>query len=88
MTLQEMRESTKEFLTPEDVAGFIGCMAYSITAQAKDDPMCLGFAVSVIGTRVRIPRRAFLHWLRFGNAPVFAESVWEVVIDDHEVDTD
>ena len=88
MTLQEMRDSTKEFLTPEEVAGCIGCMPYSITSQAKEDATRLGFAVTVIGTRVRIPRRAFLHWVRFGNAPVFAESVREVADDDPEVDTD
>ena len=70
MTITEMQASEKEFLTPEEVAGGIGCLAYSITSQAKDNPARLGFAVNVIGTRVRIPRRAFLHWMQYGNAPV------------------
>ena len=73
MTLAEIKSSDKEFLNSEDVAECIGCMPYSITAQAKENPARLGFAVNVIGARVRIPRRAFLHWIQYGNAPVIAK---------------
>lgn len=72
MTIEEMRASQEEFLLPKDVAQVIGCKPYSINAQAQSDAAKLGFPVSVIGTRVLIPRRAFLHWLRYGGAPVMA----------------
>ena len=70
MTLQEIRESDKTFLFPEDIAEVLGCKPYSINLQAKDDPTKLGFAVTLIGTRVRIPRDAFIHWMQYGNSPV------------------
>lgn len=63
MTLSELQSSTKDFLIPEDVADLIGCKPYSINVQAKADPSKLGFPVSLIGTRVRIPRIGFLNWM-------------------------
>lgn len=68
MTLQEIRESDKDFLTPEEAAEVIGCKPYAINVQAKADPSKLGFPVCMIGTRVRIPRRGFLRWME-GGAP-------------------
>ena len=47
-------------------------MPYTINVQAKQDPSKLGFAVSILGTRVKIPRLAFIHWITYGNAPVTA----------------
>ena len=70
MTLQQIRESEKTFLAPSDVAEVLGCMPYSINLQVKEDPSKLGFATTLIGTRVRIPRAAFLHWLQYGNSPI------------------
>ena len=63
MTLEQIRKTEKEFLTPEDVRGVIGCGAYSINVQAHSDPGKLGFPVCVIGRRVRIPKEGFLNWL-------------------------
>jgi len=68
MTLSELQASTKEFLIPEDVADLIGCKPYSINVQAKADPSKLGFPVSLIGTRVKIPRLGFLYWMQYGTA--------------------
>ena len=67
MTLEQMRESPAEFLTPEDVAGVIGCKPYAINVQARADAAKLGFPVCMMGTRVRIPRRAFLRWMEYGS---------------------
>lgn len=67
MTLSELQSSTKDFLIPEDVADLIGCKPYSINVQAKADPSKLGFPVSLIGTRVKIPRLGFLHWMLYGS---------------------
>lgn len=70
MTFQEIQASDKDFLTPEDVREVVGCMPYSINIQAKEDASKLGFPVSQIGTRVKIPRLAFIHWMLYGNAPI------------------
>ena len=67
MTLEEIRDSDKPFLTPKDVSGVLGCHPYSINVQAKEDAKMLGFPVSVIGTRVRIPRIAFVRWMEGEN---------------------
>lgn len=63
MTLDEIRKSGKEFLTPKDVAGVLGCHPYSINVQAKEDIRKLGFPAALIGTRVRIPRIGFIRWM-------------------------
>ena len=63
MTLNEMRVSEKTMLTPEDVSEVLGCNGYAINLQCKEDPRKLGFPVCVLGTRVRIPRVAFIKWL-------------------------
>ena len=70
MTLAEMEMSEAEFLIPSEVAGILGCDQYAINVQAREDPSKLGFPVNVMGSRVRIPRRAFIHWLKYGNAPI------------------
>lgn len=66
MTYEEMLVSDKAFLRTEDVAEVLGCHPYSINAQAQQDPAKLGFPVCVTGTRVRIPRLGFLHWMQYG----------------------
>ena len=72
MTFQEIMESDKDFLVPADVAGVLKCDQYSINVQAKADPGKLGFPVCLMGVSVRRPRRAFVHWMLYGNAPVHA----------------
>ena len=69
MTLEEIKALDREMLIPADVAEVIGCEPYAINVQAKADASKLGFPVCVMGTRVRIPRRAFLNWMERGNAP-------------------
>ena len=63
MTLQEIRQSDKLFLIPTDICELLECQPYTINVQAQQDPRKLGFPVNVMGTRVRIPRVAFLRWL-------------------------
>lgn len=70
MTFEEIKESDKDFLTPEDVKQVLGIMPYTINLQAKEDPSKLGFAITMMGTRVKIPRRAFIHWMEYGNTPI------------------
>lgn len=63
-TLQEIEACPKTMLVPEDVAGYLGCDRYSINVAARTAPELLGFPVSYMGTRVRIPKEGFLRWAR------------------------
>lgn len=63
MTLDEIRNSTKEVLTPAEVAPVLGCDPQDIRVAAKQHPERLGFNVMVIGTRVKVPRLAFIRWM-------------------------
>lgn len=64
MTLDEIRASTKEMLTPADIAQIIGVDKYSISLQVKQDKETginsFPFPTIRIGTRTKIPRRAFI----------------------------
>lgn len=66
MTLDEIRSSTKEVLTPAGIAPVLGADPQNIRLHAKRNPERLGFHVSVIGTRVKVPRLAFIRWME-GN---------------------
>jgi len=63
MTLEEIRTSDKTFLSPTDIAPLLGCHPYSISLAARDFPESLGFPVTRIGTRTKIPRLAFLRFI-------------------------
>lgn len=63
MTLDEIRNSTKEVLTPADVAEVLQADPQDVRVAARQRPDLLGFPVSVIGTRTKIPRLGFLNWL-------------------------
>ena len=63
MTLEEMRVSNKVTVTPAEAAAVLGCSAQGLRMTAREDPLALGFPVSVIGTRVFIPRAPFVAWV-------------------------
>ena len=67
MTLTDIERTEREFLIPSDIAPLIGCDPQDIRAAAREHPELLGFHVCVIGTRVKIPRRAFLRWIYGGE---------------------
>lgn len=69
LTVDDIKKLPDEFLTPEQVSGVIGCMPYSLNLQAKEDITKLGFPACLIGTRLRVPRKAFIRWMEVGNAP-------------------
>lgn len=64
MTMQEIRNSTKDCLIPSDIAEVLGCDKYSINVQVKEDKKngtnSFPFPTILIGTRVKIPRLAFI----------------------------
>jgi len=63
-TLAEIEASEKTILCPQDVCGYLHCDAYSINLQAQRDPSVLGFPVIVTGSRVRIPKEAFVRFCK------------------------
>ena len=69
MTLDEIRAHTREYLIPREVAPLLGCDPYAINVAAKQCPERLGFNVCVVGTRVKIPRLAFIRWMEGQDAP-------------------
>ena len=67
MTLNEMRNIDREYLIPREVAPILGVDPQDIKVAAKQYPERLGFNVTVIGTRVKIPRLAFIRWMEGGR---------------------
>ena len=67
MTLSEIKQTDKLMLTPADVAPVLGCDPNGIRVTARTRPELLGFPVSVVGTRVKIPRIAFIKFIEGGN---------------------
>ncbi len=66
MTIEDIKKMSKEILTPNDVAPILECDPNVIRYQAAQDIKQLGFSASKIGTRVKIPRQAFIKWFE-GN---------------------
>ncbi len=71
MTFDEIERSDKECLIPTDIAPILGCSAYHINIQARDDrekgKNSFPFPVILIGSRVKIPRRAFVEVMKHGS---------------------
>lgn len=63
MTLDEIKASDKSVLTPAEVAEVLGCDPQDVRVAARQRPDLLGFNVAVIGTRVKVPRLAFIRWM-------------------------
>lgn len=63
MTLNEIRNIDREYLIPREVAPILGVDPQDIRVAARQCPERLGFNVTVIGTRVKIPRLAFIRWM-------------------------
>ena len=67
MTLEEIRMLDREFLTPAQIAPLLGVDPQDVRVAAKQCPERLGFNVSVIGSRVKIPRLAFIEFMCGSN---------------------
>ena len=63
MTLDEIRNSTKEVLTPADIADVLNADPQDIRVQARTAPKKLGFPVIIIKSRTKIPRLPFLRYM-------------------------
>ena len=65
-TLDEIEALPVEVLTCQQVAPVLGANPATIHAQAMDAPYMLGFPVICMGSRVKIPKRPFLKFMREG----------------------
>ena len=61
MTLEEVRKSKKEMLSPADIAPILGVHPYSINRAKKDGT--LEIKATFIGKTLKIPRIAFLKYM-------------------------
>ena len=63
MSIDELKAMDREFLLPREVAEIMGCDAQDVRVAARQRPEGLGFPVCIIGSRVKVPRRAFIAWM-------------------------
>lgn len=63
-TLTEIEAINQDMLTPAIVAEYLGVSPQAIRVQAKNRPELLGFPVIVIGSRVKIPKNAFIKFFK------------------------
>lgn len=66
MTIQEIEQMKKDLLNAEDVAAYLCVNPQTIRSQAQREPEKLGFPVIVLGSRVLIPRLAFISFIQHG----------------------
>lgn len=71
MTLDDLEKLDRECLIPKEIAPIIGVNPYTINLQVKQDKQrgvnSFPFPTILIGTRVKIPRRAFLEAMKHGS---------------------
>jgi len=67
MTLEQLEALDTEVLTCAQVAPVIGSNGATLHAQAVSNPEKLGFPVIVTASRVKIPRRAFIRFMKGGG---------------------
>ena len=77
-TLDDIKAIPKETLIPKDICGYLACSQYTINCQAQHAPEKLGFPVSVMGSRIKIPKAGFIAWAE-GNyiKPLLSDTIEE-----------
>lgn len=63
MTLEELMQSDKAFLSPGDVSVVLGSHPQTIRVTARQRPELIGFEFTFVGNRMKIPRIPFLRFL-------------------------
>lgn len=64
MTLEQIESLPDEILTCQQIAPLLKANPATIHALAMEMPEQLGFPVMVMGNRVKIPKRAFLRFMK------------------------
>lgn len=63
MSIDELRALPGETITPAIAASVLGCNPQFLRLAARERPELLGFQVCCIGSRVKIPKAAFIRFL-------------------------
>lgn len=71
MTLADIEAMDCDFLSIAQVAECLKCAPQLVRDQAELDPKFLGFNISRFGHAYRIPRLAFVAWMK-GQVPIAA----------------
>ena len=66
LTLEDLEALPCEVLTCQQIAPILGADPGTIHQQAMEAPYMLGFPVIVMKSRVKVPRRAFIKFMREG----------------------
>lgn len=72
MTLAEIKALDKDIITPAQAAGVLQCDPQWIRAAAHQKPELLGFPFTIVRSRVKIHRKAFIRYIE-GLDPVEGE---------------
>ena len=62
MTVEGIKNLDREMLTPADVADILGSDPQTIRMTARKYPERIGYPFTFTGSRMKIPRVAFLKW--------------------------
>lgn len=63
LTLEEIKDSEKDFLTVEEISGFLHHNPQHVRHQIKVDKDSLGFPIIIVNHRIKIPRQAFIRFI-------------------------
>lgn len=67
VSLTDIERLTGDFIPVKTAAQYLRCGPQALRLQAHKDPLCLGFPVTVLGSRVLIPKKPFLLYIRGGD---------------------
>lgn len=62
MTMNDIRQSDKDILTPSDIADVMGSHPQTIIISAREHPEMIGYPFAFHGNRMKIPRIGFINW--------------------------
>lgn len=66
--LADLELMNEDWLTPEQAAPVLNTTQQTLLAAAKTNPSSLGIPVLVLKSRVKVPRLALIHFMKYGNA--------------------
>ena len=64
ITLETIEAINSEFLTPQEVAPYLGCSAYTINKQIESGAQ-FPFPAYMLGRHVKIPKRPFVNYHKY-----------------------
>ena len=63
LTLADIKQMTKDIITPREAAQVVGCDPQKMRLEAREKPENLGFPVIIVRSRIKIPRMAFIKYM-------------------------